>query len=171
MRPLVSQRTNANFSHMDGLVLALAPFHNSCNYRSAVAYGYATLLVDEEERLYAMQRITDNLIPGRWDKSRNPPTAAELNSTSILKVKIASASAKVRTGGPHDDRADLKDEALRCGVWTGVVPVWLQWGEPIPGKENGYGEQGEAEEYIERWRVGENTKGRLGAYEAIQKDD
>jgi len=40
---------------MDGLVLALAPFHNSCNYRSAVAYGYATLVDDADEALYAME--------------------------------------------------------------------------------------------------------------------
>jgi hypothetical protein len=158
-------------SLMDGLVLALAPFHNSCNYRSSIAYGYATLLTSEPERLYAMTLITDNLIPGRWEKSRNPPTAAELKSTSILKVKIASASAKVRTGGPSDDRKDLKDEELRGSVWTGVVPVWLQWGEPRAGKDNGFGgEEGETEEYIERWRVGENQKGRMTAYQAIEKD-
>ncbi|KAF2637169.1 hypothetical protein P280DRAFT_500774 [Massarina eburnea CBS 473.64] len=155
-------------SHMDGLVLALAPFHNSCNYRSSIVYGYATLLTDPEERLYAMTLITNNLLPTRWEKSRNPATTAELNSTSILKVRVASASAKVRTGGPHDDRADWKNEDLRTGTWTGVVPVWLQWGEPIPGKDNG---KVEIEGYIERWRVKENQKGRVYAYEAIQKDD
>ena len=58
-------------SHMDGLVLSLTPFHNSCNYRSAVAYGYATLVTDDAERLYAMRRITDNMLPQRWDRSRN----------------------------------------------------------------------------------------------------
>jgi hypothetical protein len=152
---------------MDGLVLALAPFHNSCNYRSAIAYGYATLVTSEPERLYAMTRITDNLLPGRWDKSRNPPTSAELTSTSILKIKVASASAKVRTGGPHDEKKDLKDEALRGSVWTGVVPVWMQWGEPTAGKDNGVEE---VEGYIEKWRVGENQKGKLGAYQAIEKD-
>lgn len=156
-------------SHIDGLVLALAPFHNSCNYRSAIAYGYASLVTDPEERNYAMTLITNNLLPSRWEKSRNPPTAAELNSTSILRVKVASASAKVRAGGPHDDRADLKDEALRGGIWTGVVPVWLQWGEPIPGADNGY-KEGECEEYIERWRVGENQKNRIHAYKAIEEE-
>lgn len=117
-----------------------------------------------------MTKITNNLLPQRWEKSRSPPTAAELKSTSILRVKIASASAKVRTGGPHDDRKDLKDEGLRKGVWTGVLPVWLQWGEPVAGQDNGFGD-GETEEYIEEWRVGENVRGKLTAYEAIQKDD
>jgi nitroimidazol reductase NimA-like FMN-containing flavoprotein (pyridoxamine 5'-phosphate oxidase superfamily) len=39
--------------HMDGLVLSLTPFHNSCNYRSSIIYGYATLVTDPEEALYA----------------------------------------------------------------------------------------------------------------------
>ncbi|KAF1958298.1 5-nitroimidazole antibiotic resistance protein [Byssothecium circinans] len=154
-------------THIDGLVLALAPFHNSCNYRSAIIYGHATLLTDPDERLYAMTLITNNLLPERWEKSRNPATKAELDSTSILRVKVASASAKVRTGGPHDDRADLRDERLRKGVWTGTVPVWLQWGEPVPGVDNG---REEVEGYIERWRVGENMRGKGYAYEAVQKD-
>lgn len=113
-----------------------------------------------------MEKITDNLIPTRWTKSRNPPTTAELNSTSILKVKISSASAKVRTGGPSEDRADLKNTELKNNVWTGVVPVWLQWGEPIPGEQNG---REEVEGYIETWRQKENMKGKMLAYEAVNK--
>ncbi|KAL1600764.1 hypothetical protein SLS60_007152 [Paraconiothyrium brasiliense] len=150
---------------MDGLVLALAPFHNSCNYRSAVAYGYSTLVTDEEERLYAMTRITNSLLPDRWENSRNPPTNAELKSTSILRVRIVSASAKVRTGGPSDDRKDLKDETLRGSVWTGVVPCWLQWGEVVEGKDNG----AKKDAGIERWRVQENERNRDGAYKAVEE--
>lgn len=151
---------------LDGLVLALAPFHNSCNYRSAIVYGYATLVTDEDEALYAMQLITDNLLPDRWTKSRNPPTKAELSSTSILKVRIESASAKVRQGGPSEDRADLKDRELVKNTWTGVVPYWGTWGEPVPGRENGCEE---VEGYIEKWRVRETGKSRGYAFEAIEK--
>ncbi|KAH6633180.1 5-nitroimidazole antibiotic resistance protein [Boeremia exigua] len=151
---------------LDGLVLALAPFHNSCNYRSAVAYGYAELVTDEAEALYAMQRITDNIIPDRWAKSRGPPTKAELTSTSILRVRIESASAKVRVGGPSEDRADLKDAGLVKKTWTGVVPYWGTWGEPVEGKENGCAE---VEGYIEEWRMKETSKARNYAFEAIEK--
>jgi nitroimidazol reductase NimA-like FMN-containing flavoprotein (pyridoxamine 5'-phosphate oxidase superfamily) len=77
-------------SFLDGLVLSLTPFHNSCNYRSAVVYGYASIVEDEEEALWAMERITDNILPQRWDKSRTPPSQAELKSTSILRVRISS---------------------------------------------------------------------------------
>lgn len=108
---------------LDGLVLSLTPFHNSCNYRSAVVYGYAELVQDEDEALYAMKLITENLLEGRWDRSRAPPTQAELRSTSILRVRVQSASAKIRVGGPSEDRADLKNGELVKGTWTGVVSI------------------------------------------------
>ncbi|KAF2463271.1 5-nitroimidazole antibiotic resistance protein [Lindgomyces ingoldianus] len=152
---------------LDGLVLSLTPFHNSCNYRSAVAYGYASLVTDSDERMYAMQKITNNILPSRWENSRVPPTRAEISSTSILRIKIHSASAKVRTGGPSEDRADLKNKELVKGTWTGVVPVWYQWGEPMPGKEN---EMENVQGYIEDWRVKESQLGRVKAYEAIEEE-
>jgi nitroimidazol reductase NimA-like FMN-containing flavoprotein (pyridoxamine 5'-phosphate oxidase superfamily) len=151
---------------LDGLVLSLTPFHNSCNYRSAVVYGYASIVDDEEEALYAMKLITDNLIPQRWEKSRTPPTSAELKSTSILKVRIESASAKIRVGGPSEDRADLKNAELVKNTWTGVVPYWGTWGQPVEGKENGCAE---VEPYIEEWAVKETSKARGEAFGAIEK--
>lgn len=154
-------------SFLDGLVLSLTPFHNSCNYRSAIVYGYASLVTDNDEALYAMKLITENLLPQRWDKSRTPPTPAELTSTSILRIRVASASAKIRVGGPSEDRADLKNSQLVKQTWTGVVPYWGTWGEPVPGKENG---REEVEEYIEEWRVGETGKARDYAFEAIEID-
>ena len=151
---------------MDGLVLALTPNHHSCNYRSVVAFGYAEPVTDEAEKLYAMELITDNMLPARWANSRIPPNRAEMQSTSILRVRIAHASAKVRAGGPGEDRGDLKDEELRKGVWTGVVPSWTQWGDPMPAREN---RAGEVPEYVEKWRNVQNRDGRVGAYEAAKE--
>ena len=37
---------------MDGYVLSLTPFTHSYNYRSAVLFGYATLVEDAEEKLW-----------------------------------------------------------------------------------------------------------------------
>jgi nitroimidazol reductase NimA-like FMN-containing flavoprotein (pyridoxamine 5'-phosphate oxidase superfamily) len=121
---------------MQGIVLALTPFHNSCNYASVVVHGYASVVISEEERLYALTRITDNLVPGRWDRSRNPPTKAEMTSTGVLRVDVVSASAKVRVGGPSDDRHDLKNESVINNVWTGVIPCWTKFGEPVPSDYN-----------------------------------
>ena len=134
---------------LDGIVLALAPFHNSCNYRSAVAHGYALPVTDEEERMFAMTRITDGLVPGRWDNSRNPPTQGEDRSTGILKVIIETASAKVRVGGPSDDRKDLNDPDIARTVWTGVVPVWETLGIP---HANSHNQVVELPSYLNDWR-------------------
>ncbi|KAF4993688.1 hypothetical protein FGRMN_6294 [Fusarium graminum] len=123
-------------SHVDGLVLALSAFSHSYNYRSAVLFGHATLVEDEEERLYAMELITNSVVPDRWQNTRLPPTKAELQSTGILKVKIASGSAKIRTGGPHDDKKDTENEAIRDTVWTGVLPIHAIAGEPVASPYN-----------------------------------
>ena len=76
------------------------------------------------------------------------------------------ASAKIRTGGPSEDRKDLADKELVKKTWTGVVPYWGTWGEPVPGEENGCEE---VEGYIESWRMKETAKARGYAFEAIGK--
>jgi nitroimidazol reductase NimA-like FMN-containing flavoprotein (pyridoxamine 5'-phosphate oxidase superfamily) len=123
-------------THVDGLILALTPNHHSMNYRSAVVHGYASLVIDEKEKLYAMELVTNNVIPNRWENTRIPPNKTEMTSTSILRVRVVDASAKVRNGGPGEDRGDERDEKVRGSVWTGVIPVWTKLGEPVPGKEN-----------------------------------
>ncbi|TRX89230.1 hypothetical protein FHL15_009928 [Xylaria flabelliformis] len=119
----------------DGVVLALTPNHHSCNYRSASAFGRAHIVHDEAERLWAMERITDNLVPGRWAATRYP-SAAEQKATGIIRVEIHAASAKVRTGSTGEDRNDLKDTEMRRRVWAGVLPTYTAWGEPVAAETN-----------------------------------
>ncbi|KAI5207882.1 hypothetical protein E4T39_01663 [Aureobasidium subglaciale] len=121
---------------LDGYVLALTPFNHSCNYRSAVVFGCATKVTDSNEMMHAMELMTNHLITDRWTNSRTPPTKSELTATGILKVRIETASVKVRNGGPHDDKKDLKDEATTTRVWTGVVPVHQVLGEPVASFDN-----------------------------------
>lgn len=123
-------------SHVDGLVLALTPNSHSYNYRSAVLFGHATVVTDLAEKLYAMELITDSVVRDRWRHTRVPPNGAELQSTSVLKLRIAAGSAKIRSGPPADDKADAENEELLDRVWTGVVPVQTALGEPIPGPLN-----------------------------------
>ena len=52
-------------------------------------------------------------------------------------------------------------------TWTGVVPYWGTWGEPMPGKEN---ECSNVEGYIEEWRVSETDKARQYAFAAVDMD-
>lgn len=150
-------------THYDGLVLALTPFNHSCNFRSAVVFGLARLLVDDVERIEAMRLITDNMLPYRWDNSRVPPTKAELTGTGILKVEIVGASAKTRVGGPGADRKDLRDESVVGRVWTGVLPARVVYGEPVPAETN---QVREVPGYIEEFREKINGEGERYSREA-----
>jgi nitroimidazol reductase NimA-like FMN-containing flavoprotein (pyridoxamine 5'-phosphate oxidase superfamily) len=123
-------------THLDGLVLALTPNHHSYNYRSAILHGFALPVTAEDEKLWAMEQITNGVVSSRWDNSRIPPTKAEMVSTQILKVRIVDASAKARAGGPGEDRDDLKDMEMRERTWVGVVPTWMKYGAPVPSKDN-----------------------------------
>jgi len=102
---------------MDGLVLARSAFHHSMNYRSVVVLGNARLVVDPEERMLALQVITDHAVPGRWAEVRGP-NELELKQTSVLALGLQEVSAKVRTGPPVDD-----DEDYSLPIWAGVVPI------------------------------------------------
>ena len=73
----------------------------------------------------------------------NTSDGAEMLSTSMLRVKVMGGSGKVRVGGPRDEQKDLNSENPRKETWTGVVPVWEQFGEPVMtgvgGSEGGSG--------------------------------
>src|ERR1700735_5645248 len=81
-------------SKVDGVVLTLTPNSHNYNYRSAVLFGHATLVTDVEEKLWAMELITNSVVPDRWRNTRVPPIAAEMQSTQILKIVVESASSK-----------------------------------------------------------------------------
>jgi uncharacterized protein len=108
---------------IDGLVFARSAFHHSMNYRSAVVFGRASV-VTGEEKAHGLRVITEHLAPGRWDEVRTP-NEQELKQTSVLRLAIDEASAKVRVGGPLEEEEDL---ALT--MWAGVLPCALSWGEP-----------------------------------------
>ncbi len=154
-------------THLDGLVLSLTPNSHSYNYRSAILFGHATLVTSVEEKLYAMELITNSIVPQRWSNTRTPPNAAEMQSTSVLRVRISTGSAKIREGGPHDERGDLEDGGLVERVWTGVVPVYSVLGEPVA---SGYNVLGEVPGYIEGWRGEVNKEAEGYAREAVGRE-
>ncbi|KAF2457516.1 hypothetical protein BDY21DRAFT_344063 [Lineolata rhizophorae] len=152
-------------SHFDGLVMALAPFHNSYNYRSAVLHGWAKLVADEDERLAALERITNNVVADNWSNCRMPPTKAELTTTAVLRVEVETASAKVRIGGPDDDRADLRNEDVVGRFWTGVVPAWVQYGEPV---ESDHNKVAKVPDYFKTFLQTQNEKNKEVAIKAVE---
>ena len=103
-------------THLDGLVLARSAFHHSANYRSAVVFGTATL-VKEEEKNEALYVISEQVLKGRWEEVRKP-SPKELKATAVLALQIEEASAKIRTGGPKDEPEDYE-----LDIWAGVVPL------------------------------------------------
>ena len=110
---------------LDGLVLARSIFHHSVNYRSVVILGNATPC-EGEEKLRGLKVVSDHIIPGRWAEVRGP-NATELRATSLLKLEITEASAKIRHGPPIDDEEDYG-----LGCWAGVLPFALVPQEPVP---------------------------------------
>jgi uncharacterized protein len=109
---------------LDGLVLARSAFHHSINYRSVVVIGTARLIDDADEKMRALQSITDHVVPGRWNEVRWP-NALELKQTSVLALPLTELSAKIRSGPPLDDDVDYS-----LPVWAGVVPVCTRLGTP-----------------------------------------
>ena len=98
--------TCVTITMIDGLVLARSAFHHSMNYRSVMVFGRAVGVDDAEEKRAALHALVEHVVPGRMADAR-PPSAKELRATSVLRLPITEASAKVRTGGPIDDAEDL----------------------------------------------------------------
>lgn len=112
-------------THLDGIVLARSAFHHSMNYRSVVSHGQCRP-VSRDERERALYIFTEQLLPGRWDECR-PITDKEIDVTGVLAFTIETAAAKIRTGGPSDDKEDYA-----LPIWAGVVPLSLEKGDLIP---------------------------------------
>ncbi|CAI7564143.1 unnamed protein product [Penicillium bialowiezense] len=152
-------------SKIDGLILSLTPNSHSYNYRSAILHGYANLVTNEEEKLWAMKLITNSVLEDRWDHSRVPPDRAEMQSTVILKVKIVDGSGKIRDGGVSDERKDYDNEQVTNSVWTGVVPVWETFGSPIP---SGDSKVASVPEYISSYISKKNSQNQALAEAAVK---
>lgn len=108
-----------------GLVLARSAFHHSLNYESVVLFGKGNLISNTEEKLHALKIVSDHLIPGRWEEVRQP-SAKELKATKVIAIPLKEATAKIRTGGPVDDKADYE-----LDIWAGELPVEEKYGSPI----------------------------------------
>ena len=89
-------------------------------------HGAARPVTDPDERLLALEVLTEHLAPGSWAATRRPDRK-ELAATAVLALDLTEASVKVRTGPPGDDERDLAGP-----VWAGVLPVRTVLGEPEP---------------------------------------
>jgi nitroimidazol reductase NimA-like FMN-containing flavoprotein (pyridoxamine 5'-phosphate oxidase superfamily) len=110
---------------VDGLVLARSAFHHSMNYRSVLVLGELRPVDDADEKLRALEAISEHVAPGRWDAVREP-NEKEMAQTTVLALPLDEASAKIRTGPAGDDEADMS-----LDVWAGVLPLELRALEPL----------------------------------------
>ncbi len=106
-----------NVTHVDGLVYARSAFNSSMNYRSATVFGAPRLIESPDEKLRALQIISESTMPGRWDEVRDSHEN-EVKMTGVIALEIESASAKVASGMPDDE-----DEDYDIPIWAGVLPL------------------------------------------------
>jgi nitroimidazol reductase NimA-like FMN-containing flavoprotein (pyridoxamine 5'-phosphate oxidase superfamily) len=130
---------------LDALVVARSLFNSSMNYRSVVVTGVPSVLEgDEKER--ALLALSNFLLPGRVGDARGP-TRSESRQTTVWRLSLDGATAKVRSGPPKEDPPS--DYALP--FWGGVVPVRTVFGEPeADGAGTGDGIAVPAPEYLRR---------------------
>jgi nitroimidazol reductase NimA-like FMN-containing flavoprotein (pyridoxamine 5'-phosphate oxidase superfamily) len=130
-------------THLDGLILARSAFESSMRYRSAMVLGTCDL-VTGADKLPALEVLTDHLLPNRWDTLR-APLAKEVAATMILSLPIAEWSVKVNDGWPDDPAEDLD-----APVWAGVLPMALEFRDPLPSPDL-RGKPG-VPDYLAGWR-------------------
>ncbi len=114
----------AAFTLLDGLVFARSVFHHSVNYRSAVIFGTGRLVESDEEKLTALEALTEHIAPGRWGDAPAQPegVGCHVRDRAAHRERLG----KIRIGPPSDDEADYS-----LPVWAGVVPLQLRALNPI----------------------------------------
>jgi uncharacterized protein len=117
-------------THLDGLVYARSAFESSMRYRSATVLGTASE-VPADERLHALEVLTEHLLPGRWAELR-APLPKEVAATMVLRLPLTEWSVKVSDGFPEDPAEDLDQP-----VWAGVVPLGMSLGSPVDAPDLG----------------------------------
>ncbi|KAJ9314370.1 hypothetical protein C8Q69DRAFT_505873 [Paecilomyces variotii] len=145
-----SVRVCISSTKVDGVVMFFTPNGHSLNYRSVVVHGDAELVSSLEERRYAMHLLTNHMVRRRWSGT-NPVSPSAVKSVQVMRVKIRSASAKVRAS--NIGSFEPREMGTRQDVWTGVVPLYEVLGTPV--SSGGFPER-EVQEHLEDWRSTRN---------------
>jgi nitroimidazol reductase NimA-like FMN-containing flavoprotein (pyridoxamine 5'-phosphate oxidase superfamily) len=114
---------------LNAIIVAKSSFNSSMNYESVMIFGKGKRLEDSE-KLAAMDKVTEGLIPGMTSYAR-PTTAKEAAGTMIIELPIEKYSLKSRTGGVMDEPED-KD----LKIWSGIIPLERAYGEPITAPDS-----------------------------------
>lgn len=114
----------ASIMTVDGLVYARSAFESSMRYRSAILFGACEKL-DGDDKLAALDLVTDGLLPGRIPEVR-AHNRKELAATLVLRMNIDEWTFKHSTEWPEDTEDDIAKD-----TWAGVLPIVTTYGEPL----------------------------------------
>ena len=112
-----------SITELNAVVAARSTYESSMHYRSAVIFGKARVLQDDE-KLAALREISDAILPGRSAEVRDS-SSKELLATLIVELPLTEFSLKISNGPVKDNPADLGQ-----GVWAGIIPLITRAGEP-----------------------------------------
>ena len=119
LKQLMAQDACVTITHLDGLVMARSAFNHSMNYRSVMIYGRFEE-VDEAGKRGSLASFMEHLAPGRQAEIR-PGNDKEFAATTVLRIALAEAACKVRSGGVEDDEEDMG-----VAAWVGILPFTQQ---------------------------------------------
>ncbi|QDZ16767.1 pyridoxamine 5'-phosphate oxidase family protein [Humibacter ginsenosidimutans] len=114
MRLVAGAAAAVSITAVDGVIVARSAFESSLAYRSAVVFG-AFRRLDGDEKLEALDVLTERLLPGRVAEVRRP-TKKELAATLVLAMPLDEWSLRVSDGWSEDPDDDIASDA-----WAGVV--------------------------------------------------
>lgn len=114
-----------SITELNALKVARSTFHSGMHYRSAVIFGEANLVPDDQKDA-ALDAISNSMLPGRVEEVRSSKKK-ELAATLIIWVELDETSVKLSNNAVEDDEDDLGK-----GVWAGIVPIITSVGAPIP---------------------------------------
>lgn len=140
LKRLAESDACVTITHLDGLVMARAAFNHSMNYRSAMVYGRFEK-VTGKDRQVSMEAFMEKLAPGRQADVR-AGNAKEYAATTVMRISLAEAVCKTRSGGPKDDAEDMAIPA-----WAGVLPFRHERSAPVPDPSS----QVPAPAYVRQW--------------------
>jgi uncharacterized protein len=111
---------------LDGVVVARSGFESSFRYRSAAVFGVFETIAEGDKVRY-LDALVESFIPGRVAELRTS-SRKELAATQALRMPIGDANWSLKiSGGWSED----PEEDIAAGVWAGVVPMTVSYGEPL----------------------------------------
>jgi hypothetical protein len=87
---------------------------------------FAVVVVFDDQRAGRAGPVDLRQAPGRQAQVR-PGNDKEYGATTVMRIPLAEAACKTRSGPPDDDEEDLG-----IAAWAGVLPLAQARGTPVP---------------------------------------